>query len=115
MSPTGPATVNVASDATLGKFLVDEKGMTLYIFSDDTPGLSTCSGDCLKAWPPLLTNGAPIAGTGVDASKLAKITLANGTSMVTYDKQPLYYYFKDTGPGNTTGNGVDGSWYIIAP
>jgi len=115
MAPTGPATVNVATDATLGKILVDGAGMTLYIFADDTPGVSTCTGNCLKVWPPLLTSGAPIAGTGVDPSKLATIPLSDGTSMVTYGNQPLYYYEKDTKPGDTTGNGVGGVWYILAP
>lgn len=79
-TPTAPAVVNVGQNATLGSFLVDSNGMTLYLFTKDTQGTSTtaavsaCSGGCAAIWPPLLTNGAPTAGTGVTASMLGTIT-----------------------------------------
>ena len=34
---TGAATVNVEKNDQLGSFLVDEKNMTLYLFTKDTP------------------------------------------------------------------------------
>src|SRR5215211_4311871 len=37
---TGAALVNVAQNDDLGSFLVDEKGMTLYLFTKDTPDTS---------------------------------------------------------------------------
>jgi predicted lipoprotein with Yx(FWY)xxD motif len=109
------ATINVATDPTLGKILVDGKGMTLYIFTKDGPNQSNCNAGCLKAWPPLLTMGNPTLGPGVDASMVGSATLADGTKIVTYNSMPLYYYAKDTKAGDTTGQGVGSVWYVIGP
>jgi predicted lipoprotein with Yx(FWY)xxD motif len=111
------ATVNVGKNAKYSAFLVDGKGMTLYLFTKDSPGASTsaCSGNCAKSWPPLLTTGKPVAGTGVDMSKFGTITLADGTTQVTYNGWPLYYYAKDQQPGDTNGDGVGSVWYLITP
>ena len=105
----------VTTNATLGSFLADSKGMTLYLFTSDTPGISTCYGSCASYWPPLLTTGAPVAGTGVDAAMLGTITRTDGTTQVTYNSWPLYYYSKDVKSGDTTGEGVQGTWYVITP
>ena len=56
-----------APSTTLGTFLVDGKGMTLYLYTKDTPNTSNCYDKCATAWPPLLTTGAPVAGDGLDA------------------------------------------------
>ncbi len=107
-------TINLSSDPTLGQFLVDGKGMTLYIFTKDGPDQSNCTGNCLTNWPPLLTNGSPIAGSTVDDSKIGSTLLADGTRIVTYNHMPLYYYFKDTKPGDTNGQGVGSVWYVVS-
>jgi predicted lipoprotein with Yx(FWY)xxD motif len=114
-SSSGGAVVNVGQNATLGSFLVDSKGMTLYIFTKDTPNTSACYGGCATAWPPLLTSGAPIAGTGVTASMLGITTRTDGTTQVTYNGLPLYYWVKDKVVGDTTGQGVQNVWYVIDP
>ena len=108
-------TINVMDDPKLGKILVDGKGMTLYLFKKDTAGKSNCAGDCLVAWPPLVTMGKPILGAGVDATKIGTATLADGKLIVTYAGMPLYYFAKDTKAGDTTGQGVGSVWYIVAP
>ena len=109
------ATVNVSKNSKYTAFLVDGKGMTLYLFTKDSPGTSTCSGNCEKSWPPLLTTGTPVAGTGVDASKFGTFTRTDGTTQVTYNGWPLYYYAKDQQPGDTNGDGVGSVWYLITP
>ena len=109
------ATVAVSQNATLGSFLVDSKGMSLYLYSNDTPGTSTCSGDCATIWPPLLTNGSPVAGQGVDAAMLGTTQRADGTTQVTYNSWPLYYFASDHQPGDTTGEGSGSVWYVITP
>lgn len=106
--------IKVSSNATLGKFLVDEDGMTLYLFTKDTPGVSNCTGSCLTAWPPLLTIGNPRADDGV-VGKLGTITLADGSLQVTYNDMPLYYYISDVSPGDTVGQNVGGVWFVVAP
>jgi len=109
------ATINVAEDPKLGKILVDGKGMTLYMFTKDEPDKSNCSGKCIENWPPLLTQGHPTLGEGVDASMIGTATLGDGSTIVTYNHMPLYYWVKDKAPGDTTGQGNNNVWYVVAP
>ena len=115
VAPTAEVTISVATDPKLGSILVGDNGMTLYIFTKDTANTSTCAGNCLKSWPPLLTLGSPKAGSGVDATLIGTATLAGGLQIVTYNKMPLYYYSKDTKAGDTLGQGVGSVWYAIGP
>jgi len=108
------ATVNLGTNGTLGSFLVDDKGMTLYLFTKDTPNTTVCYEKCAVAWPPLLTTGAPVAGEGVDASLFGTTTRTDGAVQVTYNGWPLYYYEKDKAPGDVTGQDVGGVWYVIS-
>jgi predicted lipoprotein with Yx(FWY)xxD motif len=115
MAPAAAATVMVKNDPKLGDYLVDAKGMTLYLFTKDTPGVTNCSGGCLKAWPALVAAGDLVAGPGV-AGKLDVITRADdGSKQVTYNGYPLYYWAKDKAPGDTTGQGVGGVWFVVPP
>jgi predicted lipoprotein with Yx(FWY)xxD motif len=109
--------INTAKDDKLGTFLVDGKGMTLYLFTKDTPGKSNCSGDCLVKWPPLVATDVKQVkvGTGVDASKLGLADIADGKKIVTYNGMPLYYWVKDVKPGDTTGQNVGNVWFVVAP
>lgn len=113
--PNGPAAVNIGQSVALGSFLVDSKGMTLYEFSNDTANTSKCTGTCATNWPPLLTNGAPTAGTGVNASMLGTITRTDGGTQVTYNGMPLYYFAADKSAGDTKGQGVKSVWYVVDP
>ena len=110
---TGAATVNVAEVGTFGEALVDGEGRSLYLFTNDTQnsGTSACEGDCLVNWPPLLTDGDPVAGEGVDEAMLGTITLPDGTTQVTYNGWPLYLF----GGGGTSGHGAEGEWFLVNP
>ena len=110
----GAAMVNLGKADKLGSFLVDDKGMTLYLFTKDTPNTSVCYDKCAAAWPPLLTSGAPVAGQGVDASKFGTTTRKDGSTQVTYNGWPLYYFEKDKAPGDVTGQGVGDVWYVVS-
>ena len=118
-SPAGTgAKVAVANNAKLGQILVDEKGMTLYLFVKDTGTSSTCYDQCATFWPPLLTTGAPQAGTGANQSLLGTTTRTDGKVEVTYAGHPLYYFLKDKAPGDITGQGVNGFgdlWWVLTP
>jgi hypothetical protein len=35
--------------------------------------------------------------------------------IVTYNHMPLYYWIKDKAPGDTTGQGNNDVWYVVAP
>ena len=112
-----PATVKTGT-STLGRIVVDGKSRTLYLFEKDKHGKSTCSGACAQSWPPLLTKGAPRAGTAAKASLLGTTRRADGTTQVTYNKHPLYTFAGDQGKrGATTGEGLDAfgaRWYVVA-
>jgi predicted lipoprotein with Yx(FWY)xxD motif len=112
-SSSDGATVSLGQNDKLGSFLVDDKGMSLYLFTKDTPNTSVCYDKCATAWPPLLTTGAPVGGTGVDASKLGTTQRTDGTTQVTYNGWPLYYYVKDKAAGDVTGQDVGGVWYVV--
>src|SRR5256885_14403875 len=96
-SSTG-SKVAVATNAKLGQILVDDKGMTLYLFVADTGTASTCYTSCANVWPPLLTDGTPQAGAGANASPLGTTTRADGKAEVTDPGQPLYHFGKDKAP-----------------
>jgi predicted lipoprotein with Yx(FWY)xxD motif len=113
----GAASVEVSESADFGSILVDGEGMSLYLFTKDTQdsGTSTCTGDCQVKWPPLATDGDPVAGEGVDASLLGTITRDDGSLQVTYNGWPLYYFAEDTAPGDTNGQGVGDVWFLVSP
>lgn len=95
----------------LGEILVDGNGMTLYMFTNDSPNMSACEGQCLVNWPPLL--GEPTAGEGADDSKLGSFARSDGSMQASYNGWPLYYWKDDAAPGDTTGQGVGGVWYVL--
>ena len=86
------------------------------MYTKDAPNQANCSGNCLKYWPPLLTQGSPTLGAGVDKSLLGTAKLADGSMIVTYNKMPLYYYVKDSKPGDVTGQDTfDHTWFVVSP
>lgn len=106
--------VNVA-DSKLGKILTDSKGMTLYVFTADKDGKSTCYDQCAKAWPPfLVTSQQPHFNTNIEG-KFGLMARKDNKQQVTYNNMPLYYYQKDKKPGDVTGQGVDGAWFVVQP
>ena len=109
-------TVLVGRQAKLGKILVDDKGMTLYVFDKDTFGKSNCTGDCLKNWPPLIVKSEKdlVAGRLI-TGKLATIKREDGTLQVTINAMPLYTYAKDKQFGDVTGQGIGDVWWTVAP
>jgi predicted lipoprotein with Yx(FWY)xxD motif len=107
-------TVLVSSNPQLGSFLTDAKGMTLYLYMKDTPNTSTCYDQCAVSWPPLYDNGNLTLPAGAGGT-LGTTTRTDGKKQVTYNGTPLYYWAKDTKPGDTTGQGVGGVWFVLAP
>ncbi len=106
--PTGDTNTVIVTDG----ILTDSAGNTLYIFDSDEAGVSNCSGGCVDIWPPRIVDGEPTAGDGVSGT-LATITRDDGTTQVTHNEQPLYYYANDEAPGDRSGDGVGGVWHIV--
>ncbi len=115
-APTKPATIKLRNNK-LGKILVNGNSQTLYLFEKDKNGKSACSGQCAKFWPPVLTKGKPMAGSGIKASLLGTTKRSDGTTQVTYNKHPLYRFLNDQNKvGSTKGEGVDAfgaEWYVL--
>jgi predicted lipoprotein with Yx(FWY)xxD motif len=112
-----PVTVRTAN-TSLGTFLVGPDGKTLYLFEADTSSRSTCSGACAQGWPPITTNGPPVAGSGVMQSLLSTSPRDDGTLQVVYNGHPLYNYSGDTKAGDTNGEGskaFGAGWDVVSP
>lgn len=109
--PAADATV-VAADSDLGQILTDADGMTIYFFANDTAGVSNCAGECLANWPIVTVDGEPSAGDGVTAV-LGTITAADGSSQLTVNEFPAYYFVGDAAAGDTNGQGVSDVWWVF--
>ena len=87
--------------------LTDAKDMTLYIWDKDAVGVSNCYDQCAVNWPPLLVP----ADTAVSGDFTLVDRTDSDMSIVAYKGWPLYLWIKDTKPGDTTGDGVGGTWH----
>jgi predicted lipoprotein with Yx(FWY)xxD motif len=121
-APSEPAASAATGDATialttndLGTMIVDADGKSLYAFTPDSAGTSTCYDDCATNWPPLLADdpAAISAGEGLDATKLTTTDRTDGTKQVKYGDWPLYYFAGDAAAGDTKGQGVGTIWYVV--
>jgi len=112
-TPVPSSTLLVGFTPELGPFLTDAKGMTIYLFTKDTTaGSSACYGDCATNWPPVPAGADVMLPVGVQGT-LGSITRTDGTSQLTYNDIPLYYFAKDKAAGDTTGQEVGDVWYIV--
>ncbi|HEX6220973.1 MAG TPA: hypothetical protein VF115_07750 [Acidimicrobiia bacterium] len=100
-----------ASDTDLGSILVDAEGFTLYIFTNDTGGESTCYDACADTWPPV--PGDVTVSPDLDASIFGTTTREDGSEQLTVNGMPLYLYAPDAAPGDTTGQGVGDVWFVV--
>ncbi|MET0842343.1 MAG: hypothetical protein ABWX76_14820 [Leifsonia flava] len=113
-----PTAVTVAA-APFGQKLTDDAGRTLYVYSLDPPGKSSCVGACARAWMPARSlGGKPQPGSSVAASSVGNIQRPDGSEQITFNGHPVYYYVGDTGPGQSNGNGrseYGGLWSAKPP
>ena len=84
--------------------------MTLYVYDKDAPGKSNCNGPCATNWPPLTATAADKA-----SGNWTIVTRDDGTLMWAYSGKPLYGWKSDKAPGDTTGDGVGGTWHTARP
>lgn len=107
--------VTVAA-TTLGKVVVDGKGMTAYYFDADVKdsGKSTCTGGCATAWPAIEATTATPKVSGI-TGKVGTITGVDGGRQITIDGRPIYTFVGDKKAGDVTGQGDKGVWYVVNP
>jgi len=113
---TAEAVDAMVADSDLGEIIVDGEGMSVYMFDKDTKDadVSACTGDCLVAWPPVLTASEEPVVEGIDGT-VGTIETPEGDYQLTVDGWPLYYYQKDVAPGDVTGQAVGDVWWVVAP
>ena len=105
-------TVDIAYTPSLGFYLTNGTGFTLYVFTKDTPGTgtSTCTGTCLKFWPAFYSSTLKLP-PGLNATDFTVITRPEGTKQLAYKGWPLYFFAPDKAAGDTKGQGVQGVWF----
>ena len=111
---TGEAyTIQAVDDASLGAFLTDGYGHTLYIFKNDGADTSRCTAVCAGLWPSfILAVGASVEGGAGVTGTFGTIRRDDGTTQITYDHAPLYYYSGDAAAGDTKGRGMGDAWFV---
>lgn len=119
---TKAATVKGAS-SRYGKVLVTSSGNVLYGLTANSGTHDACSGPCLAIWPPLTVTKAPLAGPGVDRSRLSTLKLSNGRRQVEYNHHLLFTFSGDSAAGQTKGQGLafpagssspKGHWWVVS-
>lgn len=112
----GKYSINLATNDTLGTYLVNQTGFTLYYFMNDAPGngVSNCSGKCAEIWPPFYAETSAVAN-GLNAADFTSELRADGKKQTAYKGWPLYVYFKDTEPNDAYGQGFNKVWFVVNP
>ena len=104
-------------ESQFGAMLFSSKKQAIYIFEKDSADKSVCYGECAQAWPPVFTDGEPVADKGVRRSLLGSVKRRDGKLQVTYAGKPLYYYVNE-GPGEVRCHNVNlngGLWWVVGP
>lgn len=119
-SPAASAvSVTTKHDRKLGTILAaGSKKLTVYMFEADKGDASSCSGECASDWPPLRSSASPAVSGAAKTADLGTITRSDGTTQVTYDGHPLYYFERDKDSGDAYGQGskaFGAGWYVLSP
>jgi predicted lipoprotein with Yx(FWY)xxD motif len=112
-APAAPPVVGVAATGDLGEVLVAANGLTLYAFTKDVDGVSTCFDACATAWPAVTVDEGFAVASGLDAAIFTTVDRPDGTKQLKAGKWPLYFYAGDGAPGETNGQGVSGVWFAV--
>lgn len=101
--------------SSLGKIVVNGKGMSAYFFDLDkaNSGVSACTGQCAANWPAITTTTTKPKVAGFKG-KVGTIAIKGGRQ-VTINGRPIYTFAFDTAPGQVKGQGSQGVWYVISP
>ena len=118
-TPDLPAHVDglfAVESVTLGPIVIDGQGFLAYRSDKDSPDPSTtsCLGACVRTWLPL--RAAPdLRVTGIDRQLIGSFTRPDGIVQLTLAGWPLYGYAGDRMPGDSIGQGAEGTWFAITP
>jgi len=108
-SSTGGVSVIGTHNTQDGMLITGVDGRTVYYFQPDKKSSaghaksSTCYNACATVWPPVLATTTSASGSA-KASLIGLTKRTDGTTQVTYNGLPLYYYAADLKAGQVTGN-----------
>ena len=109
-APERANALQLVTAGTAQPYLGDNAGRALYYVEGDKDG-SKCTGDCTRAWPPLLaTETMPTGSANLQPDMIGVIERPDGTRQVTYNGRPLYHYAADTSADRAAGNGIRDQW-----
>lgn len=109
--PVATVDVMIKEVPNLGKVLTDGSGKTLYFFTKDVAGASTCTAGCLTVWPVFSVANLRL-DAGLNAADFSTTTRADGQTQIAYKGWPLYYYKDDVAAGDAKGENVNGVWFV---
>src|SRR5262245_36562639 len=92
--PAGPR-IGTGSIMGLGTILRTNTGFTLYHLTTDSSSMTSCTGGCAQAWPPLLLPKGVDRVVSGGRKGFATIMRPGGGRQVTYRGMPLYTYAGD--------------------
>ena len=89
--------------------LVDEHGMTVYVFDGKgAPDARSCEGDCERNFPPALA-----APGDRPTGDLTVMPMPNGGSQWAFKGKPLHRGLMDKKPGDHAGDGLNEVWHSV--
>ncbi len=97
-----------------GRLLSNGRGMTLYYFKADSAGRPSCVGQCAQLWPPVLVPRSGHVPKFHLPGKVGSVARGNARQL-TYNGWPLYTFSGDKRPGETSGEGIAGLWFVATP
>jgi predicted lipoprotein with Yx(FWY)xxD motif len=112
---TSTTTAVKVGHSQLGDILVNGAGRTLYGFTNDTNGTSSCNGACAQSWPALTVKAGWTTGAGVKRATFHTVARAGGQLQLATGKWPLYTFAGDRAPGDVNGQGSLGKWFVVRP
>jgi predicted lipoprotein with Yx(FWY)xxD motif len=104
---SGGPSVKIADGVYTG-----DSGMTLYTFDRDTAGTgkSVCNGPCAGLWPPLYADDA-----AKTTGPWTVITRDDGKKQWALNGKPVYFFSRDTKPGERSGDNFNNLWRLAKP
>lgn len=107
-----PWSAHAAPATVADGVFVGPNGMTLYTFDRDAmgSGKSACNGGCATNWPPLMASAGDSA-----SGEWTIVTRDDGSRQWAFRGKPVYYWARDTKPGDRTGDGFNNAWHLARP
>jgi predicted lipoprotein with Yx(FWY)xxD motif len=114
---TRPGTRITVRPSEYGPMLFDAHGQAIYLFDREATPKPRCYDACAEAWPPVLTDGDPVASGAARPRMLGTTRRSDGAVQVTYGGHPLYFYAHEA-PGQVLCHDIEefgGLWLVVTP